>query len=89
MKAFYIFTATLESVRSLQKDILLSIFHEKSTKIAVFSCTWEDVWKHSNFTCFLMKNTQKYVFVNATYGLESGCKYLKSFNKVSFTFQEP
>ena len=37
MKAFHIFTITLESVGSVYKDFSLSIFHQKSSKIAMFS----------------------------------------------------
>ena len=36
MKAFFILTTTLETVRSVYKDLLLSIFHQKTTKIAMF-----------------------------------------------------
>ena len=37
MKAFHMFTITLETVRSVYKDFFLSIFHQKSSKIAMFS----------------------------------------------------
>ena len=42
MKAFYIFTATLESIHSVYKDILLNIFHKKTSNIAMFSYIFSD-----------------------------------------------
>ena len=69
VKAFWIFTTTLESVRSAYKHFFSRIFYKKTSKIAMFSYVWEDVWEHNNFACFFMKNTWKELFVSTTYGL--------------------
>ena len=74
---FKIFKTTLESILGVYKDFLLNDFHSKTSKIAMISYILEDTWNHSDFACFWMKIIQKEVSVNAKYGLESGCKYIK------------
>ena len=83
VKAFWIFTTTLEPVSSAYKQFFSSIFHEKTSKIVMFS----DVWKYSDFACFFMKNTWKEMFVSTAYWLQGGCEYPICLYKVSFTFK--
>ena len=52
----------------------------------MFLYIFSNVWKHNDFACFLVKNTQTEVFVNGAYSLESDCKYLECLHNVSFIF---